>query len=55
MKKNDANLMNANNLAVVFGPNLAWARNEPTSLTHMHSLNNFAYLLITHHAEIFSA
>lgn len=53
MIKSDVNKMNANNLAIVFGPNLGWPGNEPVSLAHLQHLNNFAYRLLTNCSEIF--
>lgn len=53
MVKSDVNLMNAGNLAIVFGPNLAWPGNEPVSLAQLQHLNNFAYRLLTNSTKIF--
>uniref|UniRef100_A0A914WVH4 Rho GTPase activating protein 1 n=1 Tax=Plectus sambesii TaxID=2011161 RepID=A0A914WVH4_9BILA len=53
MSHSDANLMNANNLAVVFGPNLAWPGDQQVSLAHLSHLNNFCYRLLTAYNVIF--
>ncbi len=49
----DRNQMNANNLAIVFGPNLAWPTDQQITLVHLRELNQFAYRLICSFNEIF--
>ncbi|KAF8362800.1 rga-1 [Pristionchus pacificus] len=48
------NLMNANNLSVVFGPNLAWPTDQQVNIAQLGNLNNFCYQLIVHYDEIFT-
>ena len=48
----DANLMTAQNLAVVFGPNLLWSKNE-ASLTLIGFVQSCTLLLITHYDDLF--
>ncbi|KAI6196886.1 Rho GTPase-activating protein 1 [Aphelenchoides besseyi] len=49
------NLMDANNLSVVFGPTLLWPTNQTVPITQLNSLNNFCYQLIVHYDDIFNA
>nr|XP_039254797.1 rho GTPase-activating protein 1-like isoform X2 [Styela clava] len=53
VKHCDVNLMDDNNLAVVFGPNLVWST-EVASLVAMGPINTFTRLLLIHHQELFS-
>ncbi|KAH7727112.1 RhoGAP domain-containing protein [Aphelenchoides avenae] len=48
------NLMNANNLSVVFGPNLTWPTDQQVPITQLHNLNNFCYQLIINYDKIFA-
>uniref|UniRef100_A0A1I7WWA8 CRAL-TRIO domain-containing protein n=1 Tax=Heterorhabditis bacteriophora TaxID=37862 RepID=A0A1I7WWA8_HETBA len=48
------NLMNANNLSVVFGPNLTWPTDQQVPVAQLHNLNNFCYRLIVDYDKIFS-
>ncbi|CAI5440837.1 unnamed protein product [Caenorhabditis angaria] len=47
------NLMTANNLSVVFGPNLTWPTNQQVPISQLNNLNNFCYRLIVDFALIF--
>lgn len=47
------NLMDANNLSVVFGPNLTWPTNQQVPINHLHNLNQFCYELISNYEQIF--
>ncbi|KAI6242753.1 Rho GTPase-activating protein 1 [Aphelenchoides fujianensis] len=49
------NLMDANNLSVVFGPTLLWPTNQTVPIAHLNTLNNFVFQLITHYKEIFGS
>ncbi|KRY19239.1 Rho GTPase-activating protein 1, partial [Trichinella patagoniensis] len=51
--RSSANLMNASNLAIVFGPNLAWSADQQVSMGNMYQLTQFTYRLIANSAEIF--
>ncbi|OUC48307.1 RhoGAP domain protein [Trichinella nativa] len=39
--RSSANLMNASNLAIVFGPNLAWSADQQVSMGNMYQLTQF--------------
>ena len=48
------NKMTASNLAVVFGPNLSWSKDQSLSLVNIIPINHFTeYLLINHEDIIF--
>ncbi|CAD5210932.1 unnamed protein product [Bursaphelenchus okinawaensis] len=47
------NLMDANNLSVVFGPNFTWPTDQHVPINQLHNLNNFCYKLITEYDQIF--
>ncbi|CAJ0957448.1 unnamed protein product, partial [Mesorhabditis belari] len=47
------NLMTANNLSVVFGPNLTWPTDQQVPITQLNNLNNFCYKLIVDYEKIF--
>ena len=47
------NKMNIKNLALVFGPNIAWGQGQ-LSLTAIGQVNNFTELLISHYEELFA-
>ncbi|KAJ3664410.1 hypothetical protein Zmor_008584 [Zophobas morio] len=53
MERADLNKMNAQNLAVVFGPNLVWSENETMSLVSIGPINMFTKFLLEHYNEIF--
>ncbi|VDN21558.1 unnamed protein product [Cylicostephanus goldi] len=47
------NLMTANNLSVVFGPNLTWPTDQQVPIAQLNNLNNFCYRLIVDYDKIF--
>uniref|UniRef100_A0A914I5Q7 Rho-GAP domain-containing protein n=1 Tax=Globodera rostochiensis TaxID=31243 RepID=A0A914I5Q7_GLORO len=47
------NLMDANNLSVVFGPNLTWPTDQQVPMVQLNNLNSFCYSLIKNFDEIF--
>ncbi|VDM93121.1 unnamed protein product [Onchocerca ochengi] len=47
------NMMNANNLSVVFGPNLTWPTDHEVPITQLNNLNNFCYRLIVDYDKVF--
>ncbi|KAE9416854.1 hypothetical protein Angca_006565, partial [Angiostrongylus cantonensis] len=47
------NLMTANNLSVVFGPNLTWPTDQQVPIAQLNNLNNFCYRLIIDYDLIF--
>lgn len=49
------NLMDANNLSVVFGPNLTWPTNQQVPITQLHNLNQFCYELVANYNKIFES
>ncbi|XP_013395550.1 rho GTPase-activating protein 1-like isoform X2 [Lingula anatina] len=51
--KADLNMMTALNLAIVFGPNLIWSRNQ-ASIASLTQINSFTKLLIDHFEELFT-
>ncbi|KAL1516974.1 hypothetical protein ABEB36_000799 [Hypothenemus hampei] len=53
MERSDLNKMNAQNLAVVFGPNLVWSELVSMSLAAIGPINMFTQFLLLHHNEIF--
>ncbi|KAG5879161.1 hypothetical protein JTB14_029963 [Gonioctena quinquepunctata] len=53
MERSDLNKMNAQNLAVVFGPNLVWSEVVSMSLAAIGPINMFTQFLLLHHNEIF--
>ncbi|KAJ8962980.1 hypothetical protein NQ317_009027 [Molorchus minor] len=53
MERSDLNKMNAQNLAVVFGPNLVWSEIVSMSLAAIGPINMFTQYLLLHHNEIF--
>ncbi|CAK5075159.1 unnamed protein product [Meloidogyne enterolobii] len=50
----EENLMNANNLSVVFGPNLTWPTDQQVPMSQLNNLNKFCYTLIKHFDLIFA-
>ena len=46
MQLSDKNKMTANNIAIVFGPNLVWSDTEKVSINTMQQVNLFTTLLI---------
>ncbi|CAG9864609.1 unnamed protein product [Phyllotreta striolata] len=53
MERSDLNKMNAQNLAVVFGPNLVWSEVVSMSLAAIGPINTFTQFLLVHQNEIF--
>ncbi|XP_030753735.1 rho GTPase-activating protein 1 isoform X1 [Sitophilus oryzae] len=53
MERSDLNKMNAQNLAVVFGPNLVWSDLLSITLASIGPINMFTQFLLQHHNEIF--
>jgi Rho GTPase-activating protein 1 len=53
MERADLNKMNAQNLAVVFGPNLVWSEVESMSLVAIGPINMFTQFLLQHCNAIF--
>ncbi|XP_074026703.1 rho GTPase activating protein at 68F isoform X3 [Leptinotarsa decemlineata] len=53
MERSDLNKMNAQNLAVVFGPNLVWSEVVSMSLAAIGPINSFTQFLLLHFNEIF--
>ncbi|XP_066148160.1 rho GTPase-activating protein 8-like isoform X1 [Euwallacea fornicatus] len=53
MERSDLNKMNAQNLAVVFGPNLVWSELVSMSLAAIGPINMFTHFLLQHHNQIF--
>lgn len=53
MERSDLNKMNAQNLAVVFGPNLVWSEIVSMSLAAIGPINMFTQFLLIHHNDIF--
>ncbi|KAG0418026.1 hypothetical protein HPB47_005175 [Ixodes persulcatus] len=52
--RSDLNKMTASNLAIVFGPNLLWSREEQASLSSITHINQFAEYIIKHQHLLFS-
>lgn len=53
MERSDLNKMNAQNLAIVFGPNLVWSELVSMSLAAIGPINMFTQFLLVHQNEIF--
>lgn len=53
MERSDLNKMSAQNLAVVFGPNLVWSKDVAISLVSIVPINMFVQFLLQHQNEIF--
>ncbi|XP_072473732.1 rho GTPase-activating protein 1 isoform X4 [Notamacropus eugenii] len=49
----DQNKMTNTNLAVVFGPNLLWAKDAAITLKAINPINTFTKFLLDHQAELF--
>ncbi|XP_078663300.1 rho GTPase-activating protein 8-like isoform X1 [Branchiostoma floridae x Branchiostoma belcheri] len=49
----EENKMTAQNLSIVFGPNLLWSTNQAASLTSLGPINMFTLRLLEHHQELF--
>lgn len=50
----EVNKMSAQNLAIVFGPNLLWSTNEAASLMGLGEINSFVTLLIVNSDSVFT-
>ena len=48
-----ANHMTPSNLAIVFGPNLIWPKDDQVSLASLAPINTFTQVLIEHAQSIF--
>ncbi|CAG0881552.1 unnamed protein product [Darwinula stevensoni] len=53
MDRSDLNKMTSPNLAVVFGPNLCWSRDQQMSLANIQPINMFFDYVFSHQEEIF--
>ena len=51
--RSDMNKMTASNLAVVFGPNLAWPVDHQLSLAYIGPINTFTQFLIDNMYQVF--
>ncbi len=50
----DTNLMTTSNLAIVFGPNLAWSEDsQMNALANYSLINTFTEILISRYTELF--
>lgn len=49
----DQNKMTNTNLAVVFGPNLLWAKDAAITLKAINPINTFTKFLLDHQEELF--
>lgn len=49
----EKNHMTPSNLAIVFGPNLVWPRDEQVSLASLAPINTFTQVLIEHAPSVF--
>lgn len=45
--------MTANNLSIVFGPNLLWSQNEVATLNSMSEINRFTCIIFTNSSSVF--
>ncbi|XP_064490238.1 rho GTPase-activating protein 1-like isoform X2 [Ornithodoros turicata] len=52
--RSDLNKMTASNLAIVFGPNLLWSREEGASLSSITHINQFTEYLLRNHQLLFT-
>ncbi|GAU97141.1 hypothetical protein RvY_08493 [Ramazzottius varieornatus] len=52
-RKAEKNHMTPSNLAIVFGPNLIWPKNDQVSLSSLAPINNFTQILIENTPVIF--
>uniref|UniRef100_F1L440 Rho GTPase-activating protein 1 n=1 Tax=Ascaris suum TaxID=6253 RepID=F1L440_ASCSU len=50
----NVNMMTANNLSVVFGPNLTWPTDQQVPISQLNNLNNFCYRLIVDYDTVFA-
>lgn len=49
----DLNKMTSSNLAIVFGPNLVWARDNQMSLEEVAPINAFIDFVLQNHKDIY--
>ncbi|MFH4977095.1 hypothetical protein AB6A40_003804 [Gnathostoma spinigerum] len=50
----NVNQMTANNLSVVFGPNLTWPTDQQVPISQLNNLNNFCYRLVVDYDTVFA-
>lgn len=48
----EENKMSANNLSIVFGPNLLWSKNEVATLNSMSEINRFTSIIFTNPVHV---
>jgi len=53
MECKDLNKMTASNLAIVFGPNLVWAKHNQMSLEEIGPINAFLEFVLQNHRDIY--
>lgn len=53
MDRKDFNKMTSSNLAIVFGPNLVWSRDEQLSLEEIGPINAFIDFVLQNHDDIY--
>lgn len=53
MDRKDFNKMTSSNLAIVFAPNLVYARNNQMSLEEVGPINAFVDFVLQNHEDIF--
>lgn len=53
MECEDLNKMTSSNLAIVFGPNLVWARHNQMSLEEIAPINSFIDFVLQNHKDIY--
>jgi Rho GTPase-activating protein 1 len=53
MDRKDFNKMTSSNLAIVFGPNLVWAKSDMMSLDEIGPINAFIDFVLQNHDDIY--
>lgn len=53
MDRKDFNKMTSSNLAIVFGPNLVWAKSDQMSLAEIGPINAFIDFVLQNHDDIY--
>lgn len=53
MECKDLNKMTSSNLAIVFGPNLVWAKHNQMSLEEIGPINSFIDFVLQHNKDIY--
>lgn len=53
MDRKDFNKMTSSNLAIVFGPNMIWARNDQMSLDEIGPINAFIDFVLQNKDDIY--